>query len=51
MAPHAQPCPNPYCPATGQAGQGNSKAHPRQERRFLCASCGKTFAATKGTPF
>src|SRR5436309_9677332 len=51
MDPHCQFCPNPDCPATGQAGQGNIKVHSRKERRFLCASCGKTFAASKGTPF
>jgi hypothetical protein len=30
---------------------GNIRVHSRQERRFRCTTCGKTFAATKNTPF
>jgi transposase-like protein len=51
MDPHCQFCPNPDCPASGQVGRGNISVHSRKERRFLCSACGKTFAATKGTPF
>lgn len=42
-------CPNLECPARGQAGQGNIRIHSRQDTRFLCTACRKTFAATKGT--
>ena len=51
MDPHRSFCPNPRCPARGQAGQGNIKVHSRKEQRLRCTTCGKTFAATKGTPF
>ncbi len=44
-------CANPACPARGKAGAGNIKVHCRKARRFRCTACGKTFAATKGTPF
>jgi transposase-like protein len=42
-------CPNLECPARGQAGPGTSRIHSRQDTRFLCTACRKTFAATKGT--
>jgi transposase-like protein len=51
MDPHSAFCANPDCPARGQPGQGNIKVHSRKERRFRCTACGKTFAATTGTPF
>jgi transposase-like protein len=51
MDPQAQSCPNPRCPARGQAGQGNIKVHSSSERRYRCTTCKKTFAATTGTPF
>ena len=51
MDPHAQFCPNPDCPARGQVGQGNIRVHSQQERRYRCLTCGRTFAATTGTPF
>src|SRR6266581_2603173 len=44
-------CPNPVCPARGQIRQGNIRLHSRQEKRFLCTPCRKTFAATQGTVF
>src|SRR5262249_21144956 len=44
-------CHNPDCPARGQLGQGNIKVHCHQTRRYVCRLCGKTFAASKGTPF
>lgn len=44
-------CPNEACPAKGQAGQGNIRIHSQKQHRYLCTECGKTFAATKGTPF
>jgi transposase-like protein len=44
-------CHNPLCPASGQPGLGNIKVHSHKEQRFRCTTCGKTFAASKGTPF
>jgi transposase-like protein len=51
MDPHGQFCPNANCSARGLSGQGNIGVHSRTERRFKCHTCGKTFAATTGTPF
>jgi transposase-like protein len=51
MDPQTAFCCNPDCKASGQTGQGNIHIHSRQESRFKCTCCGKTFAATKGTPF
>lgn len=50
MDPRDQFCPNPGCPARGQAAQGNIKVHSYSERRFRCMTCRKTFAASTGTP-
>ena len=44
-------CANPACADRGVKDGGNVKVHSRKERRFRCRTCGKTFAATKGTPF
>jgi transposase-like protein len=44
-------CANPACADRGATGKGNVKVHSHKERRFRCLSCGKTFAATSGTPF
>jgi transposase-like protein len=44
-------CPNMACPARGQVGQGNIGVHSRQDQRFICTQCRKSFAATKGTAF
>lgn len=43
-------CANPACADRGVKDKGNVKVHSRKERRFRCRSCGKTFAASKGTP-
>ncbi len=51
MGPLAQFCPNFYCPNRGKAGLGNLRVHSRKERRFRCTTCGKTFAATRDTPY
>src|SRR3989475_191378 len=51
MDPTTVFCPNLACPARGQIGQGNIGIHSRQDQRFICAQCRKTFAATKGTAF
>ena len=50
MEPHHAFCDNPDCSARGQTGRGNIKVHSHKERRFVCTACGKTFAASKGTP-
>jgi len=44
-------CANPACPDRGVSDQGNVKVHSKKEGRFRCLTCGKTFAATRGTPF
>ena len=37
-------------PARGQTGGGNIRLQSRQQRRYRCLTCGRTFAATRGTP-
>jgi transposase-like protein len=44
-------CASPHCAGRGVRDGGNVKVHSHKQRRFRCLSCGKTFAATKGTPF
>jgi transposase-like protein len=51
MNPMTQFCHNLACPARGQVGQGNITIHSQKEQRYRCTRCGKTFAATTGTPF
>lgn len=51
MDPQEQFCPNMVCPARGKAGENNIVVHSRKEARYQCKICGKTFAATTGTPF
>jgi transposase-like protein len=51
MNPTTVFCPNLACPARGQTGQGNIGIHSRQEKRFICTQCHKTFTTTKGTAF
>jgi transposase-like protein len=51
MGPHSQFCPNFYCSNRGQTGHGNIRVHSRKERRWRCTTCGRTFAATKNTPY
>ena len=51
MDPSAQFCPNPACPDKGQRDRTTIHIHSRKERRYRCATCGKTFAATTGTAF
>jgi transposase-like protein len=51
MDPQGQFCHNPHCPARGQVGHGNIRVQSRKERRYRCTTCGRTFAATTGTPF
>ena len=51
MDPSLQFCPNFYCLHRGKTGRGNIRIHSRKEQRYRCTTCGKTFAATKNTPF
>ena len=51
MGPQTVFCPNRACLASGQVGQGNIVVHSKQERRYKCTECGKTFVETKGAPF
>lgn len=51
MDPTTQFCPNFYCWKRGLADQGHIKVHSHKERRFRCTCCGKTFAASRNTPF
>src|SRR4051812_22185296 len=51
MDPQTQFCHNPDCAARGRLGLGNIRVHGRKERRYRCTACGRTFAATRDTPF
>ena len=51
MDPRQQFCHNMDCPARGQVGQGNIGVHSQAEHRYVCHTCGRTFAATTGTAF
>src|SRR5262245_40171878 len=50
MDPSPQFCDYFYCPDRGQLGRGNVRVHSRKHQRYRCATCGRTFAATKNTP-
>lgn len=51
MNPQGVFCANPACADRGVKDKGNVKVHSHKERRFRCLTCGKTFAASSGTPF
>jgi transposase-like protein len=51
MDPEKQFCHNLACVTSGQIGKGNIVIHSRKDERYKCTVCGKTFTATKGTPF
>src|SRR2546427_12824017 len=51
MDPTTVFCPHLACPARGQIGQGTIGIHARQDKRFLCPVCRKTFSATTGPAF
>src|SRR5436305_5095107 len=51
MDPQSQFCHNLDCAARGQLGLSNISVHSRKERRYRCSVCGRTFAATRDTPF
>jgi transposase-like protein len=49
--PQTQFCHNLDCPTRGLLGQGNIRIFSQKQKRYDCKLCGKTFSATKGTPF
>jgi transposase-like protein len=49
--PQTQFCHNLECPARGKVGQGTIRIFSKKQQRYDCKLCGKTFSATKGTPF
>src|SRR4051794_9934188 len=49
MDPLARFCHNLACPARGRTRVGNIRIHSRAERRYRCATCGRTFAEIKET--
>jgi transposase-like protein len=51
MDPQDQFCHNLDCPARGLLGRGNIQVHSRADRRYKCTTCGRTFTATRGTPY
>jgi transposase-like protein/IS1 family transposase len=51
MNPQSLFCTNDACPSRGRQDAGNLVLHDRQKQRYRCKRCGKTFTATKGTPF
>jgi transposase-like protein len=51
MDPTTAFCPHWHCHARGQIGQGHIGIHARQEQRFICHACHKTFSAPTGTVF
>lgn len=51
MNPHPLFCLNLACPSRGLENAGNITVHAGLEDRFVCRTCGQTFAATKGTLF
>ena len=51
MDPQSQFCPNMDCPARGKVKRNNIAIHSRKEARYKCKVCGKTFAASTGTPY
>ena len=50
MNPREVFCPNNDCASRGVVGAGNIGIKSQKERRYVCKSCGHSFAATKGTP-
>jgi transposase-like protein len=44
-------CPNVGCPNRGLTGRGNIGIKSQKERRYVCKTCGRTFAATTGTVY
>jgi len=51
MNPQEQVCHNRQCWVYGRSGEGDIVIHSQCEQRYRCKRCGKTFSATKDTPF
>ena len=51
MNPQEQVCHNDRCWVYGRQGEGHIVIHSQREHRYRCKRCGKTFSATKDTPF
>lgn len=51
MDPQRQFCHNLACPARGQVGRGNIGVHSQVEQRYVCRTCGRSFAASRGTAY
>ncbi len=51
MNPQEQVCHNPRCWVYGRQGAGDIGIHSQREQRYRCKRCGRTFSATKETPF
>jgi hypothetical protein len=49
MDPQERFCHNERCWAYGRAGEGHIVIHSREQRRYRCKRCKKTFSETKGT--
>jgi transposase-like protein len=49
MNPQEQVCPNPDCCASGK--DGKISVHSRQNERYRCKACGRTFTTTLGTAY
>lgn len=49
MNPQEIFCPNEDCRSRGRVAAGNIRIHSRKEQRFRCTTCGKTFAASRGS--
>lgn len=50
MHPQLVFCPIPDCASRGIVGAGNIGIKSQKERRYVCKTCGHSFAATTGTP-
>lgn len=51
MNPKPMFCPYRDCPSQQQPGSDHVVSHGRQERRFRCRVCRRTFSLRKGTPY
>src|SRR5438128_12280612 len=50
MNPQHVFCPNIDCASRGLVGAGNIGIKSQKEHRYVCKTCGHSFAQTKGTP-
>ena len=51
MNPQEQVCHTPRCWVYGREEMRNIVIHSQKEQRYRCKRCGKTFSASKDTPF